>query len=220
MSASLKLHELTLSPNNVKVRIGLGYKGLEYERIPLQFETFPGNRDELIEVSRQPRTPVLVHGETVVFDSRGILRYLEANFPDTPPLFSTDYGEMGAIEQWEAWCGTDLGPPIGMLFGQALSDEKDPKVIDQANALFHEATGRIESQLGETRYLVRDTPSAADVAAAPAVNLGMLSEAAAATSPIAAFFRECFHLGDGREKTRAWVKDLMAHDEAFAAWLD
>ena len=32
--ASLILHELTGSPNNVKARIALGYKGLDYDRNP------------------------------------------------------------------------------------------------------------------------------------------------------------------------------------------
>ena len=34
MSSTLILHEMTLSPNSVKARIGLGYKGLEYDRKP------------------------------------------------------------------------------------------------------------------------------------------------------------------------------------------
>ena len=44
MPADLTLHELTGSPNNVKVRIALGFKGLSYERKPITMDGFPGNR--------------------------------------------------------------------------------------------------------------------------------------------------------------------------------
>ena len=57
--SNLILHELTGSPNNVKVRIALGYKGLEYDRRPLELNDFPGDRSAVVKVSRQPRLPVL-----------------------------------------------------------------------------------------------------------------------------------------------------------------
>ena len=55
MSNRLTLHELILSPNNVKARIALGYKGLEYEREALEFnelDKFPGNRSRVVQLSR------------------------------------------------------------------------------------------------------------------------------------------------------------------------
>ena len=67
MDTDLTLHELTGSPNNVKVRIGLGYKGLKYERKPVALDGFPGNREAVVALSRQPRLPVLQHGKTVIF---------------------------------------------------------------------------------------------------------------------------------------------------------
>ncbi len=213
--ASLVLHELTGSPNNVKVRIGLGYKRLAYERKPVTLEGFPGNRTELVRISRQPRAPVLVHGETVVFESGGILRYLDANFPDSPTLFSTDYAAMGEIEQWELWARTELGKPIGMIFGEAMAPEPDASVGAQASGLINDVTGKIEERLGESAFLMGDTPTGADLACAPGIHLSMLSEAAAAAHPIAAVFRRLLHLGDGRDRTRAWVKKLMAWDEAY-----
>ena len=74
MSAKITLHELTGSPNNVRVRIGLGYKGLEYQRKPLELTgDFPGDRSEVVKLSGQPRLPVLQHGDTIIYDSRAIL---------------------------------------------------------------------------------------------------------------------------------------------------
>ena len=86
MSKPLELYQIGGSPNNVRVRIALGFKGLAYDTWDLPMETgqFPFDRSRLVELSGQPRTPVLKHGEVVIFDSGGILRYLEANFRDTP----------------------------------------------------------------------------------------------------------------------------------------
>ena len=214
MSAPLKLYELTGSPNNVKVRIALGYKGLSYEREAINLDQFPGDRSKLIAISRQPRTPVLEHGKTVIFDSRGILRYLDANFPDTPTLFSTDYAAFGEIEDWEQWARTTLGGPVGLVFNQAFSPSPDAAVCSQASGMFNDVTAKIEDQLSATPFLMGDNLTAADLACGPVINLAMLPEAAAATNPIAAFFHSNFKLGDGREKTRDWVTRLMAYDEA------
>ena len=104
---------------------------------------------------------------------------------------------------------------MGAIFGQVFADAPDAAACERASALMNEATGRIEKQLGETDYLVRGTPSAADAAAAPLVNLAMLPEAAAEWSPIAAFFREHFRLGSSRDRTRRWVKQVVGLDEAF-----
>ena len=55
--------------NNIKVRVGLGYKGLDYEFRRIE----PGDREEIVRVSGQHLTPVLAHGETVLFDSARLL---------------------------------------------------------------------------------------------------------------------------------------------------
>lgn len=214
MSKKLKLVEITGSPNNVKVRIALGYKGLEYEREPLEFEGFPGDRSGVVACSTQPRTPVLTHGETVIFDSGGILRYLDANFPATPRLYTEDYAQLGEIEQWELWARTDLGGPTGALFGQLFAPEPDVEVCRKACESFHEVTGRIEAALEKNPFVLGEAMKAPDVICAPVVNLSMLSEAAA-SGPIMGFFRTHFHLGEGRDRTREWVRRVMAHDPLF-----
>ena len=96
MSRTLKLYDLTPSPNNIKARCALAYKKLPHERILVD----PANREPVVKVSTQPLTPVLLHGDTVVFDSYAILLYLDANFPETPRLYRTDRASLKAIEAW------------------------------------------------------------------------------------------------------------------------
>src|SRR5262249_32528908 len=124
MSRSLKLYDLTPSPNNIKVRCALAYKKLPYERTLVD----PANRDVAVKVSAQPLTPVLLHGDTVVFDSYAILRYLDANFPETPRLYASDRPTIKAIEGWELFARTDVGPGISAAFGQLRAETPDPEV--------------------------------------------------------------------------------------------
>ncbi|MEM7247361.1 MAG: glutathione S-transferase family protein [Acidobacteriota bacterium] len=214
MSAPLVLHELTGSPNSVKVRIALGHMGLEYERRPVDFESFPGDRSEVVAISRQPRVPVLQHGDAVIPDSAAILRYLSANFPESPSLYSEDYMEQGEIEQWEAWGRAELSPSVGMIFGECMSPEPNLDNCKQASAMIHEITGKLESELEGRTYLVGDRVTAADIALAPVVKLAAMSDHAATTGPISAFFHANFQLGDGRDRTREWMARLMKHDAA------
>ena len=88
MSSPLVIHGFETS-NNFKVRVALGYKGIPYE-----FRTIdPSDRDEIHRLTGQFLTPVLQHGDVVLFDSAAILRYLEANFRDTPRIYGRSHAE-------------------------------------------------------------------------------------------------------------------------------
>ncbi len=210
--ADLRLHELTSSPNSVKVRVALGYKGLDYERLPVELESFPGDRSPLVKLSRQPRTPILEHGKTVLFDSGAILRYLEANFRDAPPIFLDDYAAHAEIETWELFSRTQLGEAIGMIFGQAFSPEQDPGAIAKANELLNERTGALEDRLSGRDFLVGDHLTAADIVVACPLYLADLTDENAQAHPIATFFQKNLRLGEGREQTQAWVRKVLAND--------
>jgi len=212
MSATLKLHELTASPNSLRARVGLGYKGLEYERIPLEISSLPGDRSTIVAASRQPRLPLLDHGGTKIFDSCAILRYLEANFPETPRLFRDDYAEHGEIERWEIYAKVHFGEPIRTLFGQALAEKQDPQEIAKAREQIHERTGPLEDRLSGRDFLVGDHLTAADIACASPLYLADLDESRAKQHPIWAFFHEHLKLGDGRERTRAFARRTLAHE--------
>ena len=216
MTPVIKLYEVPPSPNNMKVRIALGYKEIPYERIPIQSQ--PGvpaakqDRSLLTKISRQPLTPVIVHGDVVMFDSSAILRYLEANFPESRPLFSTDYVFMKRIEEWEFFGRRELGEPIRMIFKEANAAQKDAAMLARARELFAERTERIETQLREGDWLCGANMSAADVVAATIVHFGVLTEEAGHRNPISRFFRENLTLGEDREKTREWARRVLSYD--------
>jgi glutathione S-transferase len=201
--------DLGPSPNSKKVRLALGYKGLDYERISVD----PKERGEIVSVSGQPLTPVLKHGETVMFDSNAILRYVDANVKREPRLYAEDYDAMQRIESWESWTRMNLGPPVGMLFGQYFAESRDETVIAHANQLLGKACVEIEAELGDREVLVGDAITAADIQPASFLGMAYLSPELASSHPILEFFKTHLQVGPQHETITAWFRRVNAFDK-------
>ena len=162
MSTEVVIHGFETS-NNMKVRVALGYKG-----IPYQFRIIePGNREEIFKISGQYLTPVLVHGDRVVFDSAAILRYLDIGFPATPRLFGRTHPEQWEIEDWELFARTQLaGPMMDVVHRRVYGETVDDAMLDRCATAFAEATTRLSRRMEDREWLVGDAMSAADITAA------------------------------------------------------
>ena len=162
MSTDVVVHGFETS-NNMKVRVALGYKG-----IPYQFHTIePNDRQEIVKISGQYLTPVLVHGDRVVFDSAAILRYLDAGFPATPRLFGRSHAEQWKIEDWELFARTQLaGPMMDVVHRRLYGETVDDATLDRCATAFVEATTKMAGRMEGREWLVGDAMSAADITAA------------------------------------------------------
>jgi len=161
--------------NNLKVRVALEYKGLPYE-----FRTIrPQERSDLVRRSGQFLTPVMVHGETVLFDSAAILRYLDANFPDTPKLFGGNHREQWEIEDWERFGRGPLAEPMmSVVHPKIHGDPLDEESKARAGGQFDSAVRTLEAHLDGRMWIVGDAMSAADITCAAVIyrirNSGLL----------------------------------------------
>ena len=149
--------------NNIKVRVALGYKD-----IPYTFKTIdPKNREEILRLSGQRLTPLLVHGDTVLFDSAAILRYLEANFHGRPPLFGTSLAEQWAIEDLELFARHTLATPMMEVVHHRVSGGTvDDAMQERCAVAFAEAESTLSQKLSGREWLVGEKMSAADITAA------------------------------------------------------
>ncbi len=191
--SELVIHGFETS-NNFKVRVALGFKGIDY-----RFETIdPSDRAGMVEISGQPFTPVMVHGDVVMFDSGGIIRYLEGNFPDTPKLFSSDYATMRGIEDWESFGRTRLHEPLMIMVRQRRAGITDETKTAHAAELFAAATGEIEAALADREWLAHTRMTAADVTCAAVVRRVRAMDA--------------FEMPDDRPATYALTERVMAFD--------
>lgn len=211
--SDVTLYDLWPSTSNMKVRIALNYKGISFRKIPVEMGDY--ERKELTELSGQPLTPVLQHGDSVVFDSAAIIRYLEANFPETPKLFSKDRARMQEIEALEKWARYDLVQPFYAVFSELMKGSQggtpDLAACERASAQIHEMTADIESRLQDKPFLLGDAMTAADATAAPQVFYSMVPDALVAKMPMLSFFKENLQLGEGRERTRDWCMRVMQY---------
>jgi glutathione S-transferase len=149
--------------NNLKVRVALGYKGIRYE-----FRTIdPAERSEIVRISGQHLTPVLVHRDRVLFDSAAILRYLDANFPGEPRLFGRSRDEQWAIEDWEQFARHDLaGPMMEVVHTRISGGQVDEEMHARCQAAFDVAVTRLAERMAGREWLVEERLSAADITAA------------------------------------------------------
>jgi glutathione S-transferase len=194
MTRTLVVHGFETS-NNMKVRVALGYKAIAYV-----FRTIdPSDRSAVVALSGQHLTPVMEHGDVVLFDSAAILRYLDANFPDTPRLFGTSRDEQWEIEDWELFARTRLaGPMLAVVHRRASGVVVDEALQERCGADFAAAARDLAQRLAGREWLVGDALSAADVAAAPVLHRVQL----------AGFFP----MPPEAEALRPWRERVMAFD--------
>lgn len=208
--SSLVLYDLRPSPNNIKVRLALGYKRLDYELRPVD----PRDRTRILALSGQPFTPVLQHGEVVMFDSSAILRYVEANVAREPRLYSADPDTMRAIERWELRTrGGGFGAPVGMGFDQFFSKKREADELAGARDLFEDRCREIEEALSPAGFLVGDALTAADICVVSLLSYGAPTEAMLEDAlPILSFLCETFAVPADCPRTRDYVQRVLQYD--------
>jgi len=181
--------------NNMKVRVALGFK-----EIPYEFRTIdPQDRAEIRRLSGQHLTPVMVHGDRVLFDSAAILRYFEANFPGRPKLFGNSHREQWAIEDMELFARLTLAAPMmEIVHHRVYGGTVDDAMQQRCAEAFASAVATLVDTLEGRQWLVGDGMTAADVTAG-AVLYRVLQN-------------KMFDLPKRSERIRGWVERVMAYD--------
>lgn len=198
MASGLVIHGFETS-NNFKVRVGLGYKGIDYEFHAIE----PTDRARVIRLSGQQLTPVMVHDGRVLFDSGAILRYLDANFPDTPSLFGTGHAEQWPIEEWERFGrGALAAGMMKVVHHRITGGEEDPELRAEGRSMFQSALARLDHRLADREWLFGGRLTAADVTCAPVVHRVRASG--------------IFDDLDVSDTLRDWTGRVMAHDRHAA----
>lgn len=89
--------ERRFSPYCWRVKMALAHKGLEVETIPWRYM-----EKEKIAFSGQGKVPVIIDGDTTVYDSWDIANYLDDKYPNKPSLFGSAEakGQALFIKHW------------------------------------------------------------------------------------------------------------------------
>ena len=209
----LKLFHLGPSPNCMKARVALGFKGVPYEPIDVD----PQARGPLVEATGQPLTPAIVHGQVKLYHSGAVMRYVDANF-EGPRLFSEDREEMRAIDNWEWHARAGLRDSLGAVYTMAFGGiESTVDNIAAVRGALEKEADRVVARLEEAGgWLAAGRMTAADVTLAAIFSYTAGLEALRnAAGPFGAFVAEHFTVGDSRPALRTWTAAVMEHD----AWL-
>ncbi|MFN2432443.1 MAG: glutathione S-transferase family protein [Gemmatimonadota bacterium] len=206
----IRLLEFHRSPNCAKVRIGLRFKGLDFETEELS----AADRSPLREAANWPLVPVLLDGRVSMRESEAILHYLESNYREGPSLTpdSADgirEGEAAVLEaRWR------LRPILRKVYGLVMrpAEERDLSLLQGLPVHLREALAPVDRALEGKDFLLGERMSLYDVVLACALLPLRPNPLYAAQSPIWAFFGEHLSLPDGVPHVAPWVDRVAAHD--------
>lgn len=210
LPAMRKLLEFHRSPNAVKVRVGLNYKGLEYEIE----ELMAADREPMLAAASWPMIPILIDGDVVMRDSLAILHYLEANYRDAPSLTPGSRDEIQTAEALLA----NLSPEILRIqwglspqFRKPEADREEAAIAEAREAM-RTALERLERRLANRAWLVGDAMSIYDIVLACNLLPTRPPERFAEQSPIWRFFADHFRLEDD-VRVAGWIDRVVEHDD-------
>lgn len=164
----MKLYDLDRSGNCYKVRLLLAMLGLEYERI--RIDSTAGETQTSVFKLLNPRAqiPVLVEGETVIWDSMAILVYLARRYGGEEWLPTDPLGE-ARVMQWLAVSENEL--LYGLARARVTVLFKRPFDLAQCHRDAQPGLEAMEQRLASHAWLAAEHPSIADIACYPYVSL-------------------------------------------------
>jgi len=200
----VRLYRAAWSTNCERVTLALAHKGLAAEDVWIDY----ADRSPVEAISGQGLVPVLVDDDdTVVADSRAILRHLEATRPD-PPLFAAD----PLLDVFIEWFDEVFkAPPNAIEAAEAAGAVVDPSL----GARMHEWLEVFERMLAGRDHLF-GAFGAADCLAYPFLKYGAGRDAADDERFHVILARE-LAFGDTHPRLEAWVGRMAAHPGAYPA---
>ena len=167
----MRLYSAPVSLFARKVEIALHEKGIAFERIMVPFTQERGyqpKHPDVLANNPKGQVPVLIDGDTTLYDSTVILEYLEDAHP-SPPLYPTGATPRARCRQLEMFADEILLPPIRLLMHRTAHPDPDRHAEREAVALAayptitaHYAT--LSTALGTQDFLCGSL-SVADIAA-------------------------------------------------------
>jgi glutathione S-transferase len=195
----MKLYSGPLSLFTAKVRIALAEKGLEVERISVGWslaDRYLPHHPEVVRLNPKAEVPVLVDGDTSVYDSTVILEYLEDRHP-TPPLYPKSAAGRAEVRQLEATADEIFFPNVWSLIEESFYPEpaegRDPARLADAQERLRAEYDRLEPQLADRLTLCDEGFSVADIGW-----IVMVNAATTLGAPP----------GDAHPSVRAWVERM------------
>lgn len=152
---SIKLYDSQTSPNCHRVKVVLEEKRLPYELIPVDLKAGEQKKPDFLRLNPYGKVPVIIDGETVLYESCIINEYLEERYPERP-LMPKDDAQRAGIRILIDYGLNHFAPPYQKLREELrwkAEKERDRQIIENAVSQLVSLFQRLEREIGEKPYL-------------------------------------------------------------------
>ncbi len=171
---TITLHDYSLSGSCYKVRLMLGFLGLEYQRRQVDF--YPGRQHktpEFLAINPLGQLPVLEDDGLVLRDAQAILCHLANRYDGDGTWLPRDPASFGPVMMWLMFAGGELMAASSARLHDVMSYDLD---IDAARRSARAAFRVLDDHLTHREidggtWIVGDHPTIADLACFPYVAL-------------------------------------------------
>lgn len=158
--ADIKIYGVSQSTFTRTVRLACHEKGIDYELVPM----LPGQMGALNPFQK---IPAITHGDLTLFESTAIVRYLDRTFPGQK-LWPHDSRQVALCDQWVSAVNDSLFNSALRFLANHFGFLPVPQeMADKYLAKARDVVPVFDRQLGQSRYLVGDSVTAADLFLAP-----------------------------------------------------
>ncbi len=153
----IKLYDFTTSPNCQRVKVVLGEKKLPFETIPIDLRKGEQKKADFLKLNPYGKVPVVIDGETVLYESCIINEYLEEKYPN-PPLMPKDQAKKARIRILIDYGLNHLDPPYQKIRMELMKEEKErnQEAIENSKRELNNLLQRLEREMGNQPYLAGD----------------------------------------------------------------
>jgi len=155
---TIKLYDYGPSPNCQRVEIVLHEKGLTYDIVPVDIRKKEQKKPEFLKLNPYGKVPVIIDGQTVLFESCIINEYLDEKYP-TPPLMPKDPYKSARIRVLIDYGLNYIQPQYWAIRGELFmkkEGEPDRTVVEETTQKLRELLQYLENEIGGKDYFMED----------------------------------------------------------------
>jgi glutathione S-transferase len=166
----MKLYYFPPSPNTSKVHAVAIHLNLPLELHLVDLEKAEQLTPEFLALNPSGRTPVLLDGDFILWESTAIMQYLASQVPNS--LWPEDRKLRADIMRWQSWHLAHWYQACQPLtFENCVKQllqlgEADPQIVEQATQRFHQEATILNHHLADREFLVNHTLTLADFSVA------------------------------------------------------
>jgi glutathione S-transferase len=167
----MKLYGFPISPNTWKVRAVAAHLGIVLDNQVVDLSRGEQRTPDYLALNPTGRTPTLVDGDFVLWESNAIMQYLASGEPNA--LLPDDAKTGADIARWQSWQLAHWGkeacqPLLFECFVKAFFNlgPSDAAVVAKATEAFHREACVLEAHLAKFPYLAGTGVTLADFSVA------------------------------------------------------